>query len=77
MGRKPIPKQGYLDACEYLGYIHGERRWRSRDGRYLLTWDSLHGEIEVYDRQGRHRGVMHAVSGAWIKDAVPGRCIDV
>jgi hypothetical protein len=39
-----------LDTCVYLGYIHRERRWRSPDGKHLLTWDSLHGEIEVYDR---------------------------
>lgn len=74
-GRKPRP--GFLDTCDYLGYIHGDRRWRTRDGRYLLTLDSLQGEIEAYDRLGRHRGVLHAVTGAWIKDAVPGRWIDV
>jgi hypothetical protein len=77
VGRRPIPRPGFLDTCDYLGYIHGARRWRTSDGRYLLTWDSLHAEIEVYDRHGRHRGVMDAVTGDWIKDAVPGRRIDV
>jgi hypothetical protein len=77
VGRKPIPRPGFLDTCDYLGYVYRERRWRTRDGRYLLTWDSLHGEIEVYDKFGRHRGVMNALTGELIKDAVPGRSIDV
>ena len=66
-----------MDTCSYLGYIHGERRWRSQDGRYLLTWDSLHGEIEAYSRLGSHVGVRDAITGDWIKGAVPGRWIDV
>lgn len=49
---KPIPKPGFLDSCESLGYIYGERRWRSPDGRYLYTWDALHGELEVFDKRG-------------------------
>ncbi len=77
MGRKPIPRPGYLDTCTYLGYINGERRWRSPDGRYLLTWDSLHGEIEVYDARGRHVGVTDVATGVGVKDAVRGRRIDV
>ena len=77
MGRKPIPRPGYLDTCAYLGYIHGARRWRSPDGKDLLTWDSLHGEVEVYNTRGEHRGTKHPVSGVWIEDAVRGRRIDV
>lgn len=77
MGRKPIPKPGYLDTCAYLGYIRGERRWRSPDGKYILTLDSLHGEIEAYDKLGRRFGVKHASTGVWIKDPVRGRRIDV
>jgi hypothetical protein len=77
VARKPIPRPGYLDTCDYLGYIHGERQWRTPDGRYLLTWDGLHGEIEAYDRLGRHRGVLDALTGEWTDGAVPGRRIDV
>ena len=77
MGRKPIPRPGFLDTCTYLGYIHGERRWRSRDGEYLLTWEGLHGEIEVFNMRGKHVGAVDAVSGWWVKGPVPGRWIDV
>jgi len=66
-----------LDTCDYLGYSHGERRCRSRDGAFLLTWDGQHGEIEVYDRFDRHLGARDAITGDWIKNAVRGRWIDV
>jgi hypothetical protein len=70
------PRPGFLDTCDYLGYSHGERRWRSGDGEFLLTWDGLHGEIEAYDRFG-YVGARDAISGDWIKNAVRGRWIDV
>jgi len=77
VGRRPIPSPSFLEDCDYLGYVHGARRWRSRDGRRLFTWDGLHGEIEAYNARGQHLGVLDAVSGNLIKDAVRGRHIDV
>jgi hypothetical protein len=71
------PKPSVLDGFEYLGYINGNRLWRSDCGARLYTWDALHGEVEVFNGRGRHLGVMHAVNGAWIKPAVKGRKIDV
>lgn len=71
MGRVPIPKPSFLDRCEPLGYIYGERRWRDADGR-ILTWDGLHGEIEVFDKRGRHRGVIDPVTGENRKLALKG-----
>ena len=59
MGRLPVPKPGFLDTCEYLGYIYGERRWRGRRG-LIFTRDSMHGEIEVFSAQGHHRGALDA-----------------
>jgi hypothetical protein len=60
-----------------LGAIGGQKRWRNRDGDRLYTWDSLHGEIEVFNVRGRHLGAIDAVTGDLIKDAVKGRKIDV
>lgn len=77
MGRKPRPRPGFLDTCDYLGYIHGSRRWRTRDGDFLLTWDSLPGEIEAFNMRGKHVGVRDAITGDWTKGSVPGRWIDV
>lgn len=74
---KSIPKPSFLDRMTALGAIKGERRWRSPDGKRLYTWDSLHGEIEVFNIRGRHLGALDPVSGQFIKDAVRGRKIDV
>ena len=77
MTKKPIPRPSYLDNCEYLGFVHGARRWRSRCGRRIYTWDAFHGEIEVFNGNGKHLGVLDALSGEFIKDAVKGRKINV
>ncbi|MBI4775404.1 MAG: hypothetical protein HY788_14745 [Deltaproteobacteria bacterium] len=75
--RLPIPKPSILDECDYLGAFSGERRWRSLDCKRLYTWDSLHGEIEVFNARGKHLGSVDPVTGALLKDAVRGRTIDV
>jgi hypothetical protein len=76
MGRVPIPKPSFLDACEYLGYIYGERRWRGSKG-LLYTWDGFHGEIEAYDSRGRHRYIADSITGQPIGAAIKGRRIRV
>lgn len=77
MGGIPRPKPCYLDSCEAIGSYNGEKRWRSKDGNRIYTWDSLHGEIEVFNKRGLHLGVLDALSGKLIKNAVKGRKIDV
>jgi hypothetical protein len=74
---KVIPEPSILDEFEYLGYIYGARRWRSDGGKRLYTWDSLHGEVEVYNARGKHLGVMDAETGRMIGEPVRGRKIDV
>jgi len=56
-----------------LGVRDGRKIWRSKDGARYYTWDSLHGEIEVFNSRGAHLGSIHAVTGAFLKDAVKGR----
>lgn len=73
----PIPDPSFLDECEALGFIAGDRRWRNSKGTRLYTWDPLHGEIEVFNRRGHHLGAADAVTGVLIKPAVRGRRIDV
>lgn len=77
MPRVPRPRPGFLDRTDYLGYVHGGQRWRSKDGKRLYTWDELHGEVEVFNRRGRHLGAVHAITGIFIKDPVKGRRIGV
>jgi hypothetical protein len=76
-GRKPIPKPGFLDRCEYLGFVYGERRWRDPNEDLLYTWGALHGEIEMFTYRGRHAGVADIVTGDRIKPAERGRRIRV
>jgi hypothetical protein len=72
LARKPLPKPGFLDTCECLGYVFGERRWRNPNRRLLYTWDGFHGEVEVFDVRGEHLGVVDAVTGIQIKPARKG-----
>ena len=72
----PIPKPCFLDDCIQLGAVHGIKRWRSQDSKRLYTWDSLHGEIEVFNKRGKHLGVLDP-EGNHKKEAVKGRTIYV
>jgi len=75
MTRKSIPENSILNNSEYLGFFNGRKRWRSDNG-LLYEWDSLYAEIEVYNKRGKHLGVMD-YEGNLIKPAVKGRKIDV
>ena len=66
----------YLDDCIPIGAVNGRKRWKSKDGKRLYTWDSLHGEIEVFNDRGRHLAV-YSPDGDCIKGAVKGRKINV
>ncbi len=77
MAGKPIPEDSFLHRLKYLGFVHGDQRWRSEDGKRLYTWDALHGEVEVFNGRGRHLAAVDSVTGRLIKDAVRGRTIDV
>lgn len=72
----PIPKPSFLDECIFIGAFNGEKRWKSKDSTRIYTWDSLHGEIEVYNKRGKHLGVLNP-NGDFIKDAKKGRTINV
>jgi len=73
----PRPRPCFLDTLVNLGFKNGELRWARSDKKRLYTWDSLHGEIEVFNKRGIHIGVIDAMSGVQIKEAVKGRTIDV
>jgi len=49
---------------------------RSRKREYY-EWDHTHGDIEVYDHRGKHKGSMDPVTGQMTKGPVPGRKIDI
>ena len=76
MGGTPIPRPSYLDECESLGAVNGAKRWRSLDKERIYTWDSLHGEIEVFNKRGYHMGALYP-DGTYKKDVKKGRKINV
>lgn len=53
----------------------GRKVYRDATEAIYYTWDSLHGEVEVFDKNGRHLGVANPITGAIIKPAVRGRRI--
>lgn len=73
----PRPSPCFLDGMERLGFKNGNLLWRRPDGKRFYTWDSLHGEIEVFNRRGKHLGAADASTGRLTKGAVEGRSIDV
>jgi len=72
---KPVPS--FLDTCDKLRVQGGQQVWISKDRSRHYTWDSLHGEIEGFNKRGRHLGAFDAGTGEQIKEAVKGRTIDV
>lgn len=68
------PKPCYLDGMEKYRVIRGRQVYKGNDKYY--SWDELHGEIEVFNKRGKHIMVLSA-KGEVIKEAVKGRKIDV
>ena len=77
VGRKPIPRPAFWTTVTIsaisMAIVDGE--WPQES--FLYTWDSLHGEIEVYKGVGKHLGAMDAVTGGGSGPARKGRRISV
>lgn len=68
------PRPCFLDGME-KHIMDGETQiYKSGDKYY--SWDKLHGEIEVFNKRGRHIMVYDADEN-YIKPAVKGRKINV
>lgn len=67
----------YLKGLKPIGAKNGEKRWQDEDGEFIYTWDSLHGEIEWFNKRGKHLGALDAQTGEFIKDPEKTRTIDV
>jgi hypothetical protein len=69
----PAPKvlKGFPNAR--LGKrMAGRKRWINQNGD-ILEWDSQHGDVEVYDKRGNHKGSADPETGQMTKPPVPGR----
>ena len=52
------------------------RRWNGAKGQ-VYEEDTLHGELEKYNRRGKHKGVVDPDTGEVIKGPVRGRTIEM
>ena len=41
-----------------------------------MEWDSQHGAVEMYDKQGKHLGEFDAITGEQTKPAQSGRRVE-
>lgn len=75
MGGLPIPVPSILDGLPVVGIEAGRKVYKDNIENLYYTWDSMHGEIEVFNKRGMHLGVVDPVTGITIKPAVRGRKI--
>jgi hypothetical protein len=76
----PVPKKltAFPDAArdKSKNSVQGggkkRARWKDPKGR-IYEWDSQHGAVEMYDKQGNHLGEYDPETGEQTKPAKPGR----
>lgn len=51
------------------------RRWRGQKGQ-IYEEDTQHGELEKYNRRGKHKGTVDPETGEIIKSPVKGRMVE-
>jgi hypothetical protein len=65
----------FLQGLERAKSKSQRRRWRA--GKQIYEEDTQHGELEKYNRRGRHEGSVDPETGEIIKGPVKGRSIEV
>lgn len=61
------PKQG--------GNSGKRKRWKDADGN-IYEWDYQHGDVEKYDKRGKHKGSIDPKTGEQTKTPVKGREVE-
>ncbi|MFE0028135.1 colicin E3/pyocin S6 family cytotoxin [Amycolatopsis sp. NPDC059021] len=51
------------------------KRWKDDKGN-IYEWDSRHGEWEMYNKRGKHQGVLDSNTGEQIKGPDPSRSVE-
>jgi len=76
--RPPLTLPAFPDALPVKSKSNvqgggGKRsRWKDRKGT-IYEWDSQHGAVEMYDKQGKHLGEFNPETGIQTKPGKPGR----
>ncbi|HET8685354.1 MAG TPA: colicin E3/pyocin S6 family cytotoxin, partial [Methanosarcina sp.] len=78
LNHKPVPKE-YKKS---LPGFEGSKRLKHKDGArpswdlgkgWHAEWDSQHGEVEVYNKRGKHQGAFDPETGEELKDGKEDR----
>lgn len=77
MTHQILPRPSIVDQCIFLRVEAGRKLWCTPDHTRYYTWDTLHGELEVFNARGRHLGSIDPITGEFIKPAVKGRKFNV
>lgn len=80
-GKKILSKDSYIwrnspHHRKLDGYPTRTNGQTGKHKRYY-QWDNRHGEIEVYNHNGKHLGARDPLTGHWVKPKSPGRTIPV
>ena len=75
MGGLPIPKPSILDSFRVAGIEGGRKVFKDDLENIYYTWDSLHAELEAFNKNGHHLGAVCPQTGLVIKPAIKGRKI--
>lgn len=67
------PKPSIVDKYRKHKVEGGRQYYFDPEEQRYYSWDSLHGEFEVFDRRGLHLGSVCPQTGITIKPAVRGR----
>ena len=77
-GNPPLPAFPDAKIAKPKGKVQGgggvRKRWK--DKKRIYEWDSQHGKVEVYDKNGNHIGEFDHISGKQTKPKDPKRKIE-
>ena len=67
----------FLDILIQVKRKSRRRRWEDSRKRQVFEEDTLHGDLEKYNRRSRqHKGTVDPATGEIIKDPVKGRTLE-
>lgn len=66
----------FVDSLRRSRSKSRRKRWRGANEQ-IYEQDTQHGELEKYNRRGRHEGSVDPDTGEVIKGPVKGRSIDL
>lgn len=77
-GGKPVYRNSqFFKNLIPIGKRNGRSTYKNINEDYYYQWDSLHGEWQVYNKKGRHIGVLNEIGNKKIKNAKKSRKINI